>query len=151
MVFQQNKIEINYEIAGDNKVHLQAEAMMSGNKIVVSNPTITNPVYVRYAWSDSSNTLVFVTDGNGNPVRHPIKMSAFEERPRFYQAKGKVEKIERVNGYSMEKSDSYIKNSRGSSIMLIDLFQLIPSTSKRYNSLNKNKLTNIRRSRKKRF
>lgn len=28
--------------------------------------------------------LVFVTDGNGKPVRHPIKMSEFEERPRFY-------------------------------------------------------------------
>ncbi len=28
--------------------------------------------------------LVFVTDGIGNPIRHPIKMSDFEERPRFY-------------------------------------------------------------------
>ncbi|MGV8137299.1 MAG: relaxase/mobilization nuclease domain-containing protein [Mangrovibacterium sp.] len=27
--------------------------------------------------------LVFVTDENGNPVRHPVKMSVFEERPRF--------------------------------------------------------------------
>ena len=37
MVLLQNKIEVNYEIAGDNKVYLQAEAKMSGNKIVVSN------------------------------------------------------------------------------------------------------------------
>jgi len=28
--------------------------------------------------------LIFVTDGNGNPVRHPIKMSDFEERPRYF-------------------------------------------------------------------
>ena len=28
--------------------------------------------------------LVFVTDENGNPVRHPIKMSDFQERPRFH-------------------------------------------------------------------
>ena len=28
--------------------------------------------------------LVFVTDGNGNPVRHPIKLSDFVEGPRFY-------------------------------------------------------------------
>ncbi|KOH43489.1 relaxase/mobilization nuclease domain-containing protein [Sunxiuqinia dokdonensis] len=28
--------------------------------------------------------LVFVTDENGNPVRHPVRMSDFEERPRFY-------------------------------------------------------------------
>ena len=28
--------------------------------------------------------VVFVTDGNGNPVRYPIRLSEFEERPRFY-------------------------------------------------------------------
>jgi len=28
--------------------------------------------------------LVFVTDENGNPIRHPVKMSNFEERPKFY-------------------------------------------------------------------
>lgn len=27
---------------------------------------------------------VFVTDENGNPVRHPVRMSDFEEKPRFY-------------------------------------------------------------------
>ena len=31
--------------------------------------------------------LVFVTDENGNPVRHPVKMGDFEERPRFYLSK----------------------------------------------------------------
>ena len=30
--------------------------------------------------------LVFVTDENGNPIRHPVRMSDFEERPSFYQA-----------------------------------------------------------------
>ncbi|MBN2820076.1 MAG: relaxase/mobilization nuclease domain-containing protein [Bacteroidales bacterium] len=28
--------------------------------------------------------VVFITDGNGNPVRYPICLSEFEERPRFY-------------------------------------------------------------------
>ncbi len=28
--------------------------------------------------------VVFVTDGNGNPVRYPIRLSEFQERPRFY-------------------------------------------------------------------
>ncbi|MBN2637998.1 MAG: relaxase/mobilization nuclease domain-containing protein [Bacteroidales bacterium] len=28
--------------------------------------------------------LVFVTDENGSPIRHPVRMSDFEERPRFY-------------------------------------------------------------------
>ena len=27
---------------------------------------------------------VFVTDENGNPLRHPVKMSDFQERPKFY-------------------------------------------------------------------
>jgi len=28
--------------------------------------------------------LIFVTDGNGTPIRHPIKMSDIDERPKFY-------------------------------------------------------------------
>ena len=29
---------------------------------------------------------VFLTDENGNPVRHPVRMGDFEERPKFYLA-----------------------------------------------------------------
>ena len=28
--------------------------------------------------------LVFVTDENGNPIRHPVKMPDFQEKPKFY-------------------------------------------------------------------
>ncbi len=28
--------------------------------------------------------LVFVTDENGNPIRHPVKISDFQDRPKFY-------------------------------------------------------------------
>ena len=28
--------------------------------------------------------MVFVNEENGNPIRHPVRMSDFEERPRFY-------------------------------------------------------------------
>ena len=28
--------------------------------------------------------LVFITDENGNPIRHPVKMSDFQDRPKFY-------------------------------------------------------------------
>ena len=28
--------------------------------------------------------VVFVTDGDGNPVRYPIRLSEFQERPKFY-------------------------------------------------------------------
>ena len=35
--------------------------------------------------------VVFVTDGNGNPIRYPMRLSDFKERPKFYVA-AKVEK-----------------------------------------------------------
>ncbi|MCY1720966.1 relaxase/mobilization nuclease domain-containing protein [Prolixibacteraceae bacterium Z1-6] len=35
--------------------------------------------------------VVFITDKNGNPVRYPIRLSEFEERPRFYLS-SKVER-----------------------------------------------------------
>ena len=34
--------------------------------------------------------LVFVVDENGNPIRHPVKMSDFQERPKFYLAEQKT-------------------------------------------------------------
>jgi len=38
-----------------------------------------------------SGHVVFVTDGNGNPIRYPIRLSEFDERPKFYIS-AKVEK-----------------------------------------------------------
>jgi hypothetical protein len=73
--------------------------------------------------------LVFVTDGNGNPVRHPIKMSDFKERPRFYQTKVQAEKNGMVDVYSKDKSESAGKIRRENSRMLVDLLRLIPNYS----------------------
>ena len=89
--------------------------------------------------------LVFVTDGNGNPVRHPIKMSDFEERPRFYQLKEKAEKIELPNGYTMDKSDNSIKNHQGNSKMLVDLLRLIPNYSDKNGFRKKKQMIKKRR------
>ena len=89
--------------------------------------------------------LVFVNDGNGNPIRHPIKMSDFEERPRFYQSKEKAENIELVDGYSMDKSDDAIKNYRGNSRMLVDLIRLIPNYSDKKDFRKKRQLIKKRR------
>jgi hypothetical protein len=39
--------------------------------------------------------LVFVTDENGAVIRHPMKLSDFEERPRFYLDKTfKLDQVE---------------------------------------------------------
>jgi hypothetical protein len=83
--------------------------------------------------------LVFVTDGNENPIRHPIKLSDFQEKPRFYESKGKSEGNELASGYRMDKSDITIKNYQGDSRMLVDLLRLIPDYSEK-NSFRKKKL-----------
>jgi len=89
--------------------------------------------------------LVFVTDGNGNPVRHPIKMSDFEERPRFYLTKEKSERIELADGNTMDKSDDNINIRLGNSKMLIDLLRLIPNYLDRNNLRKKKQLIKRRR------
>lgn len=72
--------------------------------------------------------LVFVTDEQGNPIRHPIKMSDFQERPRFYESKGKAEKIG-LDGYKLDKSENAMTNNRRNSRLLVDLIRLIPDYS----------------------
>ena len=89
--------------------------------------------------------LVFVTDGNGNAVRHPIRMSDFEEGSRFYQSEGKSEGIEHVNGHSMTKSELYIKNRSGNSKMLFYLLRLIPDYSNKNSFRKKKQLIKKRR------
>ena len=80
--------------------------------------------------------LIFVTDGNGNPIRHPIKMSDFEGRPRFYQSKEKAEKIGLVD-HNLDKTNIPKENLNWSRL-LIDLLRLIPNYSDK-NSFRKKK------------
>ena len=82
--------------------------------------------------------LIFVTDGNENPIRHPIKLSDFLEKPRFYESKEKAENIGLANGYTTDKFGNTIKNYQGNSRMLVDLLRLIPSYSDK-NSFRKKK------------
>ncbi|KQS26832.1 sialate O-acetylesterase [Dyadobacter sp. Leaf189] len=42
-----------FEIAGEDKVFHFAQAVIEGDKVIVSNPTNSKPVSVRYAWSDA--------------------------------------------------------------------------------------------------
>jgi len=43
---------------------------------------------------------VFVTDENGNPVRHPVQLSDFTERPRFYLSKKQGQKAGLINSFT---------------------------------------------------
>ena len=42
-----------FAIAGSNKQFVWAQASITGDKVVVWNDTVTNPLYVRYAWADN--------------------------------------------------------------------------------------------------
>ncbi len=37
--------------------------------------------------------IVFITDEIGNPIRYPIRLSEFEEKPRFYPSKSVEKKL----------------------------------------------------------
>lgn len=53
----------NFEIAGADKVFVPAEARIVNNRVIVCNPSVSNPVYVRYAWSDGSMATLFNKEG----------------------------------------------------------------------------------------
>lgn len=42
-----------FEIAGEDKVFYYAQARIAGDKVIVYNDKVSNPVAVRYAWSDA--------------------------------------------------------------------------------------------------
>jgi len=84
--------------------------------------------------------LVFVTDGNGEPIRHPIKMSDIDERPRFYQSKGKAERIELADGHATSKSDNNMDSSLIKSRILGGLLRFLPAHPENGGTRNKNRL-----------
>ncbi|WP_448702889.1 sialate O-acetylesterase [Mucilaginibacter sp. AW1-3] len=46
--------ELNqFAIAGADKKFVWAKAVIDGDKVIVSNPDVPNPMYVRYAWADN--------------------------------------------------------------------------------------------------
>lgn len=54
----------NFAIAGSNNVYQWANARIEGNKVIVWNDTIANPVFVRYAWGNNPDgEKLFNTEG----------------------------------------------------------------------------------------
>jgi sialate O-acetylesterase len=46
--------ELNqFAIAGADKKFVWAKAVIDGDQVIVSNPDVANPMYVRYAWADN--------------------------------------------------------------------------------------------------
>ncbi|WP_111307277.1 sialate O-acetylesterase [Confluentibacter sediminis] len=53
----------NFEIAGVDKKYMPAHAKIVNETVVVSNSNISNPVYVRYGWSDTATATLFNKEG----------------------------------------------------------------------------------------
>ncbi len=89
--------------------------------------------------------LVFVTDGNGTPVRHPIKMSDFEERPRFYQSENISKKIGQSDSHSFNNTANSKEMRLVNSRTLLNLLRLIPHYPDKNNFNRKKQLMKKRR------
>jgi sialate O-acetylesterase len=53
----------NFEIAGADRNYKPANAKIVENTVVVTNTAVPNPVYVRYAWSDTDTATLFNKEG----------------------------------------------------------------------------------------
>ena len=56
----------SFEIAGDDHQFLPGAAKIEGDSVLVSNAQVTNPKYVRYAWSNAPTANLF--NGAGLPA-----------------------------------------------------------------------------------
>lgn len=52
-----------FEIAGADKMYVEAQAKIVKDKVVVSNPSVVAPLYARYAWSDGAGAGLFNKEG----------------------------------------------------------------------------------------
>lgn len=52
-LYKKGTVLKGFAIAGDDKKFIWADAIIKGNKVVVSNIKIPQPKFVRYAWADS--------------------------------------------------------------------------------------------------
>lgn len=48
-----------FELAGADKKFYKAKAVLEGSKVIVSSPSVSKPVAVRYAWSDNPSKVNF--------------------------------------------------------------------------------------------
>ena len=53
----------SFEIAGEDKVFVTAQAKISGNSVIVSNKNIKIPVAVRFAFNNTATPNLFNKEG----------------------------------------------------------------------------------------
>jgi len=52
-----------FEVAGADGVFVKANAKITDNKVRVTSPSISNPVHVRYGWSNYFDATLFNQEG----------------------------------------------------------------------------------------
>jgi len=53
----------NFDIAGEDKKFVKAEAKIDGNEVVVSSDKVAAPVAVRFGWNEAGGTNLFNSAG----------------------------------------------------------------------------------------
>ncbi|MBW8323801.1 MAG: relaxase/mobilization nuclease domain-containing protein [Prolixibacteraceae bacterium] len=82
--------------------------------------------------------LVFVIDENGNPIRHPVKISDFHERPKFYLSEQRIFEQQLVK----YPDSDLIGQSSGilKSLVLKELIRQVSFNANEYQKKNKQRL-----------
>ena len=82
--------------------------------------------------------LVFVTDENGNPIRYPVKMSDFQERPKFFlpETQNQGQRFGKFPDSDLTRQSNGILKS----LILKELMSQVHSYNGEYQKRNKKKL-----------
>ena len=96
--------------------------------------------------------LVFVTDENRNPIRYPVRMSDFEERPRYYLSRQETLSQEQIRKSFSETSGSNRGGITASTLKSLIVKELIWQMQAQINggTLDKNKRYKMKGQSKKR-
>lgn len=86
---------------------------------------------------------VFVLDENGNPVRHPVKMSDFQERPTFYLPEQR--NIGKHSKQCLDLDQTGLGSGVLKSLVLKELFRQMNFNANEYQKRNKQKLISKRK------
>jgi sialate O-acetylesterase len=65
---------ISFEVAGEDKKFVPANARIEGDTVIVSSDQVKAPVAVRYAWRNSPDARLF--NGAGLPAAPPARAAA---------------------------------------------------------------------------
>lgn len=63
LVIKELNGENNFLIAGKDKIFRKAKVKVEGNKLIISNDEVKNPIAVRYAFSNTSEATLFNKEG----------------------------------------------------------------------------------------